>query len=204
MTLSSKREHRRKPPSCRVAAEPECIIDGRVLLHADGDIKSWLMLREAHILGRSPRGFWIFLGLLCLPVFCSTVGLSIPLSHFPRTPPGDDRTSLPNIRCIKCHHPPFLPLKIACFPPGPHKAVYLQPGMLAGGGWQLLPCSCLSNGWSPLDKAAAHSAGGDQAGRTVDRKLRENTGVHSAQSTFVKTLRSEPVDSLMQIFPLSV
>lgn len=40
MTLSLKEGTQERAPSCRVAAEMECIIHGPMLLHADGDIKS--------------------------------------------------------------------------------------------------------------------------------------------------------------------
>lgn len=104
--------------------------------------------------------------------------------------------SSPTFPAFEDHPLPSWPTR-SCLPPAGHC-------WARGGGGGSTPQQRPFQWLVQLDKAAAHSGGGDQAGGTAGRKQGENTGVHSAQSTFVKTLRSEPVDSLMQIFPLGV
>ena len=120
-------------------AEPECIIDGPVLLHADGDIKSWLMLREAHILGRSPRGFWIFLGLLCLPVFCSTVGLSTPPFSFPKNPSWGWQNFTPKYKMHQMSPPTFPAFEDCLLPSWPPQSCLPPAGHAGRWGLAVTP-----------------------------------------------------------------
>ena len=74
--------------------------------------------------------------------------------------------------------PTFSAFEVSPLPPGPHEAVYLQPGTAGkegGGSYSPAVAFQMAGYWSLLDKAAAHSGGGDQAGGTVGRKQEKNT-----------------------------
>lgn len=110
-----------------------------MLLHADGDIKSWLMLREAHLSGRSPRGFCTSLGLSCLSILCPTEeGSKTP--HVPGTISWGLKNFTPKyMRFFKCHHPPYLPLKITPFLPGICPKLFTSSQALLGRGRPAAP-----------------------------------------------------------------
>lgn len=96
--------------------------------------------------------------------------------------------------------PTFPAFEVAPLPPGSHGAVYLQPGTLGRWGPPL-----------PLQPSFKQRVTGGcrtkQQHTLVVVTRQEGQWVESkrkAQSTFVETLRSEPVNSPMQIFPLGL
>lgn len=95
--------------------------------------------------------------------------------------------------------PTFSDFEVAPLPPGPQEAVYLQPGTAGKrGGYPPAVAFQVAGDWLAWTRQQHTLAVVTrQEGRRVESKGK-------TQSTFVGALRSEPVNSLMQIFFHSV
>lgn len=97
--------------------------------------------------------------------------------------------------------PTFSAFEVSPLPPGPHEAVYLQPGTAGKEGGAATPLQ-----W-PFKWLVTGRCWTKQQHTLVVVTRQEGQWVESkrkTQSTFVETLRSEPMNSPMQIFPLGV